>query len=623
MSKLPSSFGRIALEVASAREYLAAEALAGQDDQFAMIDTLVTDLLLRSLSGERIVTFERSRDSTKLSLLGLNMGQRQFVDERFSLVRQQESGAWFLPEEATVRAGWSNLPFHFDAYPRFATGIASEDRGKVLFHDTADSLFAWAVLEPLFERLFRPLELRGPLLGNKDRAWQLEAWQHTERDLFALGFDISDVLTPMRFGGGWSNLDAVDQERIRRSYLEALVLQASQFHGAGYRAHQIQRLLKRYYQQNKRQPPKLWQILTQEFQRVVAGFFGGNWLSLLAYAGEEPHPDERIATALPEPRLTVANDERISAVAAAQGLPVEEVKRILAAFWGTGSETSPIEERVSALREFWWEFDAIHARQLPGDRPLWGLVDEGTVLGSAQPYDSGMYRTLLPASLIDRIDHLWGTGMLRRWPNRIVSTIAPHKEMAETFGPALKFWHGCALTAWFVCEGSTSRTDLSGLADYYRTEIRVLEQLACPVDPSLFDELTHAEAWLGPPEPIPETSTHRDIASGVNLTLEFSVGSRRAGFEILRDIISRYRRRWASSFLEVYMNSCWETEIRDAARDFGLLHERKGRPPTAKQFATHAAAATNHWFGGDMSRLYSMIGEKSPIAPVLAGLMRE
>ena len=65
------------------------------------------------------------------------------------------------------------------------------------------------------------------------------------------------------------------------------------------------------------------------------------------------------------------------------------------------------------------------------------------------------------------------------------------------------------------------------------------------------------------------------------------------------------------------MKACWETEIRDAARDFGLLHERKGRPPTAKQFATHAVAATNHWFGGDMSRLYSMIGEKSPIAPVL------
>ena len=453
MSDLPSSFGRIALEVASAREYLAAEALAGQDDQFAMIDTLVTDLLLRSLSGKRIVTFERSRDSTKLSLLGLNTGQRQFVDERFSLVRQQESGAWFLPEEATVRPGWANLPFYFVAYPRFATGIASEERGKVLFHDSADSLFVWAVLDPLFERLFRPLELRGPLLGSKDRAWQLESWQKAEDDLVALGFDVSTVLTPMRFGGGWSKLDAVEQERIRKSYLEALARQASQFQGAGYRAHQFQRLLKRYYQQNKRQPPKLRQVLTQEFQPIVAGFFGGSWLAFLAYAGEEPHSDERIATALPEPRLTVASDERISAVAVAQGLPVEEVKRILAAFWGTGSETSPIEERISTLREFWWEFDAIHARQLSGDRPLWGLVDEGIVLGSAQPYNSGMYRTLLPASLTDRIDQLWATSMLRRWPDRIVNTIAPHKEMAEAFGPALKFWHGCALTAWFVCEG--------------------------------------------------------------------------------------------------------------------------------------------------------------------------
>src|SRR5262249_8830170 len=160
-------------------------------------------------------------------------------------------------------------------------------------------------------------------------------------------------------------------------------------------------------------------------------------------------------------------------------LPVEEVRRMLGTYWGNQQIRSPVEQRVDALRQFWHAFDEIHARQRSGMRPLWGLVeDTGLVLQEevtqSRPYQPGLYRELLSAALLSQIAQLWGTVMLPQWPHRIVSEPGPHRKMAETFGPALRFWHGCALTAWFLCEGPSSRTDLAGLATYYRRELAEL-----------------------------------------------------------------------------------------------------------------------------------------------------
>lgn len=165
-----------------------------------------------------------------------------------------------------------------------------------------------------------------------------------------------------------------------------------------------------------------------------------------------------------------------------------------------------------------------------------------------------------------------------------------------------------------------SRTDLSGLAEYFSKDLDTLADLGCPVDPKLFVELVRAEDQLGPVEPI-SSPMASEVASGVSVSISISYGTRRTGFGVLHDIISRHRRAWAAMYLDTYLRARWETEIRDAARDFGLLYERKGRPPTAKQFATHAAAATNHWFGGDISGLYGMIGETAPLRPVRKAIM--
>lgn len=616
MSDPGESFGRQAARATTPTGYLELEERTGRSDRFAEIDALVETLLRRSLGGEQVAVLTSEPRNVGLGIPGLNPAHRAFLVRGFVLEEQQARGAWFLPEEAPLDVGWANFPFYFQSEPRFATGTATAQRGTVRLHDAPEALFFWSALETLFGKLYSPFALRGPLAGTKDRDWQRNAWHDAETFLAALDFDVREALAPVRYGGGWSKLRAHEQVQAKQGLMQALRRQAERPRAAHYRAYRIQRLVACYYRQAKKDPPKLRQVLTKDLQPVLAGYFGGDWLAFLAYVGEDPHPDERIATALPETRLVVADRKRVAAVAAAQGLPAAEVERALAAFWGSNRASSPIEERVGALRDYWREFETIHVRQRPGMPPLWGLVDEGGVnLRAQEPYQAGLYRTLLTPDVLATIDRLWGTCMLTRWPDRLVSTISPQALLAEAVGPALKFWHGCALTAWFLCEGPYSRTDLPGLADYHARELAAMERLGCPVDPALFEELQRAESRLGPQRsiPDPERTSHHGIGAGMSVAIEGSSGSRRDGFEILRDIISRHRRAWSEQDLEAYLRSRWETEIRDAARDFSLLSERKGKAPNPKQFAAKAVQATNHWFGGDLGGLYRMMGEKSPI----------
>lgn len=616
MSNQHATFGREALRAESPADLLKLEKQTGRGERFARLDALTGNLLARMLNAEPVVAHERGREHDVISIMGLDGEQRALITEVLSPERQNARGAWFLPDGTTLAVGLVNLPSIFRHHPRFAMGIAAEARARVRLAGSADSVLVWAILEPLASRLFRPLLLRGPLLGKQDQPRQ--DWQDTERFLDLLGFDVSDALGPLRYGSGWGKLTAGQQLQAKQGLLHALAAQVGMSQAARYRALCLQTLISRYYEQADKGRSTRQRVLAKNVERVLAGFFGGDWLDFLAYLGEPPHPDDRIATALPEPRLVLADRDRVATVAAAQALPIAEIEHVLASFWGTSSDASPIAARCDTLRTFWQQFDEIHARQVPGNPPLWGLIeDSGVNLNTAGPYQPGLYRTLLSKDLLANMDRLWGTVMLPRWPERIVSALSPNGQMADAFGPALKFWHGCALTAWFICEGPYSRTDLRGLANYYQAELRTLERLGCPIDSTLFTDLMRAEAELGPPEPLfnPAASTQQAIAPGINLTVQMSSGTRRTGFQLLRDIISRHRQVWSARFLEPYLRGQWETEIREAAQAFNLLTERRGKPPTLKQFARHATVATNHWFGGDISSLYRMIGEKVPNEP--------
>jgi len=162
---------------------------------------------------------------------------------------------------------------------------------------------------------------------------------------------------------------------------------------------------------------------------------------------------------------------------------------------------------------------------------------------------------------------------------------------------------------------------MAGLAAYYVDALEELNSLNCPVDPALFAQLIEGETRLGPEEPISTKKTLVEVSPGVHFEMAMNSGTRRSGFEVLRDIITRYRRAWAEQYLNSYLKARWDTELREAARHHSEAIAGTGKPPRAKQFAKYALTATNHWLGGNMSAFYAAIGEKSVIRPERICLM--
>ena len=624
------SFGRRALRTESAAALLELERAEGRGERCSGLDSLVGDLIVRSLRGERVLTMRQDElYVNSVTVEGLSREQRELLDETFGLERQQSRGAWFLPERVNLGGGVANLSHYFNETPRFAHALASSEGGRVLLKSSPDAIFLWAVLEPLFEGLSRPFELRGRLSGTLTNEEHALAWESVDGFFRELGFPELEEMSLLRHGGGWHRLGgAAEQVEAKRRLLAALAREADPSMGARYRARAVLPLVGQYYKKAKADGRvKRKQALTKAFQPLLSGFFGGDWLALVGYLGEEPHPEEQIVTALPKTPLKVGGASRAAEIAEKQGIPAAEVLKIAAALWQQSGGASPVEERVAVLRRYWHAFDEIPARQRPGMRPLWGLVEESASVDLREPdqdspYQPKLYLELLPRELVEDVERLWGTVMLTKWPDRIVSEPFPHFLMAETFGPALRFWQSCALTAWFICEGPYSRTDMAGLAHHERRELSELKEMNTPVDERLFGELIKAEKLLGPAEPLTDKSSTKDVGYGLTLTMSVSSGSRRKGFETLRDVITRHRHAWAEQHLDRYLRTLWEAEIGEAARAFNLLlGEKGGKSPTLKQFAKAATPATNHWFGGDVSALYGAIGEKSPAAPQRRALM--
>lgn len=622
------SFGRKTLQADSIEAALELERVEGRGKRFEVVDALVGELLIRSLRGECVVELSPGKDQERLPVItGLSADSRTFVDDVFRLDRQQPRGAWFLPTEANLRTGIIHFPAHFRQSTRFASTIAWEEHGKASLEKTADALLVWALLEPLFAALYEPFMIRGRLTGNQSREEQLKSWNAIDSLYQALGFDVTSELAVMRYGGGWHKLGSQEQAAAKQRLLVALARQGEPAMASRYRAYCLLTFLEHYYKKADAQGrARRKQALTKPFERILCAYFGGDWLAFLDYIGEEPHPDEQIVTALPQTHLHIGGTQRAAEVAQQMGLPAAEVERMMAAYWQQSAGASPVEQRVDVLTRYWNAFDDIHARQATGMPPLWGLVEDHRPFDFYYhdpnlPYQPRLYLQLLPATLLTEIERLWGSMLLPRWPDRIISEPSPHMALAETMGPALTFWHGCALTTWFLCEGPSSRTNMAGLKQYYRREIKALEELGTPLDEHLFEELIKGEEQLGSPLPLTQNSSTVRGKYGISITFTTSSGTRREGFERLRDIITRYRRSWTEKHLSQYLRLRWETEIREAGHAYNLALSEMGKAPTAKELAKMAAPAVNHWFGGDLSGLYGALREKSPVQPKRVALL--
>ncbi len=318
--------------------------------------------------------------SASVSILGLSAEDQGTLALQFSVEAQHAKGSWFLPEKMSLKTGLANLAWAFVSYPRYASGIVFEDKASVLPVSCPDGVVFWSALQPLFEQLFAPFELRGRLSGTKSAEDQRAIWTTVDDIVGALGLQISDELAVMRFGAGWGSLRAAEQLAAKQRLLGALATQASSQLGARYRAYRVAPLIERYYAKAKGGRVLRKSVLTKPLEKTLSGFFGGDWLAFLGYIGEQPHSNEEIATALPAPELFVGGAKHASAVAANLGLPVDEVQRALATFWATNEDQppmaiSPVEERIDTLKGYWGEFDAVHAHQSRGMKPLYGLVE--------------------------------------------------------------------------------------------------------------------------------------------------------------------------------------------------------------------------------------------------------
>jgi hypothetical protein len=625
-------FGRRAVaDLSSPDLLLALERREQKSEFFRQVDCLAALTIGRALKREIVITVEGRLRKANIAIAGLLAHEQELLMNIYSVEQQQLRGAWFLPEKATLKAGLANLSAMFLQYPRFAHRISAEQSGMVVFAENPAALFVWSILEPFFCRLFLPLEIRAEWSGIKTREELLSAWAEIDQFVAALGLQLEHEFAVMRYGGGWGRLASNDQLKAKQKLLASIAEQTTESTIKRFRAFCCLDFLAHYYSKAENGRATRRRALDRiSDKKTLVGFFQGDWLSFLEYLGEQPHPDEQVTTAIAEPKFFVGGEKTPAAVAREKGVPLEEVERVLSTFWDVPSRkvrrlASPVEERVAVLSDFWFAFHEIHSHQAPGAKALWGLIEESRSirLGWQGPdwYNSGLYQQLLPQPVLGPIEEFWGALMLPRWPNRIVSEISPHALMAETFGPALAFWHGCALTAWFICEGPYSRTDIQGLRGYYQRELAALEQFGTPIDPSLFTEMSKAEARLGPAVPLERSVSPPDSQPGIPFSLRVVTGERRSGFEILRDIITHHRRAWASSYLSSYLRARWERDLREPTRVHAQTIADKGKSPPPKQFARQAAVATNRWFGGDISAFCAAIGEKSVFRPTRVSLM--
>ncbi|WP_405504673.1 TerD family protein [Streptomyces anulatus] len=602
---------------AGPEEALSLEVAAGQQERFAEVDALAARLLSAALAGQPVATITLGRglhtpDTVKVTTL--TKAEASLCAGVFGVQEQQRRGAWYLPTKLSVKAGAVDLPYLLRERPAHALMLAADETARLTAVDGADTILLWALLVPLFETLLQPVRLRaaGDIFPPTQ---QKQSWALIEERYRLLGIK-DGALDAFRFGGGWHNLDRSGQQQARLDLLDTLAGADLVQLVARHRVQRLQGLMTGFAKKAKAGTPLARRVLTKELQPVASAYFGGDWLAVLDYLQARPHPNEEIITALPEPRLYVGTSAQTAGVAAEAGIAESEVQAMLAAFLGGGSSMSPVEERAAALRSWWAGFDQAHAVQSPAMPSLWGLVDQELMSFSRteQGFTPQLYRQRLSADVLGLVGRLWETVTLQRHPGSIVSNPRPHQTMADALGPAGEFWHGVGLTAWFVCEGPYSRTTLDRVDRYHSKPLAALRAAGCPVDTALFRELRAAEQMLGPQEEIADraTSAVETPFGQITFTSGMGHGTRREGFERVRDVITRYRRAWTEQHLETYLQHRWRSELENVAHQLHRFVAEKGRAPTLIQFSRFATTTANHWTGGDLGALYTAIGEPAP-----------
>ncbi|MEV4678575.1 MULTISPECIES: stress protein [Actinomadura] len=596
--------------------FLRSENERGRRERFDDIDHCTAQLLEAALAGQCIINLvDDDTDPERHTLVTatpIDPVGRTALEKNLSLSAQQANGAWFLPEAVPLKSQTVNLSAHLRSQPSYALTLAADDNVRVRLASSPDAMLTWSLLVPLFDQLLRPITERAaaPVRTPDEHR---TVWLEIVRCYQRLGISAGSVLWAFAYRGGWSGLDRAGHARARIALLDAIIGHDPLSIVRAFRAERISAFIDKTAQKAKRGTPLARLVLTKKMQPILSAYFAGSWLEFLDYLELSPNPNEELMTALPQPTFFVGGASKVGSAAAEHGIEVDDVNAMLAAFLGQDTTTSPVERRVTALRSWWRHFDAAHASQRTGMPDLWGLVEDAPhSIGPLPCPAPRLFERFLPTDLVAEVEELWSGTVLPRWPQAITTEPYPHMAMAETLGPAVSFWHGVGLTAWFVCAGPSSRTPLNGLRGYYERTLTELAVMGTPIHPSLFEELEQAENLLGPPEELIQHEEQVQMSDGVIAIRFIGGGQRRAGFEILRDIITRHRRGWSNRYLDSYLQERWTQELAAVARE---LHRRIAvarKAPTFRQFAKFSAGTAGHWFNGDLAALYTAIGENAP-----------
>jgi hypothetical protein len=607
------TFGARYRALSTARERLELDDAENRRAAFAEADATLDRLVLAALHGEHVV----GEDET----LAIPKAERPDLTERFSVERRQERGAWYVPRLNELMTGRIHLVHWWLKAPRYAFSLANSERlwasarANAARQANTDLVVIWAALEPIFEELALPLLLRsGRMAGQKTTEKQLPYWTKTIEPIYeALGAGM-EAVRQFAPGTGWGELDAAEVT-ARRDALLAGWVRADIDTARRLRTHRIGQLVERYYSKAKTgRAARKGVINSEDFERTLTAYFGGDWLAFLNYLGEEPEAGEEITTSLPETRLTGTSSARAAEVAAEHGLPPEVVERMLAAYWGQSGGGTPVEQRVHVLERLWREFDAVHARQAPGMPSLFGLLGSSYYTSSGPAGESTGDARVFSAELLTDMQRCWETKLSSRNPERLVTEPYWGAAAARALGYAFVFWQHTAMNAWEMCEGGRVHSDFESLEHDLSSPVPPLADTGCPVDVRLFADLLAAESKLGPIEQTLET-VDQESEDFVTVDMRVSRGARRKGFEILRDIVTHHRRAWADRYLTGYLEARWKSELRVAGEAYNRHVADKGKAPTVKQFAALANDAADHWFGGDLTGVYGVLGLRSPLPP--------
>lgn len=615
---MPASFGRQLLN-ASPHDAVNLEREARRSEAFEPLDRVIGHVIRRSLAGDRVAELTRTRAlGHRLHLSGLTQADQDWAVRERSREAVQARGFWSLPEKASLQIGPLSTAWSLRERGLFGPKVSTDERARLTLDDP-EAVLTWSALLPVAEFLYRPVYLRTVEAGESTRDVQIAEWAAITDTLEALGLGDLPAFEAIRYGGGWSRLRVDERHQALLDYCAALRDGLPDDVGSRLRHRLARPLIEKYYARAHKDGTALQKrVVTAALQPAFVGIWGGDWTAFVGYLGESVHPQEHVATALPEIDLAAPPTADLDAVASATGTTTDDVAAVAAAVFGADAlADTDGPDRIDVLRQFWDVFDAAHARQRSGETSLWGLVDSGSL--GPTPDDSGvyghdLYRERLPQGLVTDIETLWGGHLWTRNPERTVTEWSPHARMAEAFGPALTFWEGVALTAWFICEGPYSRTDFPGLPEYHAREIAALDGAGTPVDPAFLTAIGEAERLLGPPQEVWHDVAPSETIGPITVTFRTGGGTRRDGFEKVRDLITTARRAWADRYLEDYLKARKTEALEKAAERYHVLvNARGGKTPTLKQAAKEAASATNLWLGGDLGAFFRQIREKSPV----------